>query len=91
MLAELEGYDAALMTGPTCLMHYAGLPSLLVPCATDPGDGMPRSAILYAAGEAQLFHAARAIDGLKGPVARPPMIAGGTEKRRNFHDNASWL
>lgn len=84
MLAELEGYDAALMTGPTCLMHYAGLPSLSVPFATDPGDGMPRSAILYAAGEAQLFHAARAIDGLKGPVACPPMIAGGANKREYF-------
>ena len=44
---ELSYFDACIMTGPTCIMHYAGLPSLSVPFTVDSKTGIPRSIILF--------------------------------------------
>lgn len=44
---ELSGFDCCVMTGPTCIMHYAGLSSLSVPFAVASEDGLPRSIILF--------------------------------------------
>ncbi len=44
---ELSGFDCCVMTGPTCIMHYAGLSSLSLPFAVASEDGLPRSIILF--------------------------------------------
>ena len=44
---ELSFSDACVMTGPTCIMHYAGLPSLSLPFTMDPENGIPRSILLF--------------------------------------------
>lgn len=69
VLAELAGYDAVLLTGPTNVMHFTGLPSLTVPLCM---DGMlPKGAILYGADERRLVAAALTIErfceGVKPP------------------------
>lgn len=67
--AELAGYDAVLMTGPTNVMHFTGLPSLTVPLCMD--GGLPKGAILYGADEARLLSAALTIEGFCEGV-KPP-------------------
>jgi len=47
LLRELAPYDACIMTGPTCIMHYTWLSSLSVPFTAEPADGRPRSVILF--------------------------------------------
>lgn len=44
---ELSGFDCCVMTGPTCIMHYARLSSLSVPFMVASEDGLPRSIILF--------------------------------------------
>ena len=44
---ELSFFDACIMTGPTCIMHYAGLPSLSLPFTVASESGIPRSVILF--------------------------------------------
>lgn len=69
VLVELCGFDAVLMTGPTNVMHFTGLPSLTVPLCMD--GGLPKGAILYGADEARLLSAAMTIEGFCEGV-RPP-------------------
>lgn len=69
VLAELAEYDAVLVTGPTNVMHFTGLPSLTVPLFM---DGMlPKGVILYGADETRLLSAALTIErfceGVKPP------------------------
>ncbi|MBQ2953748.1 MAG: hypothetical protein IJE07_09380 [Clostridia bacterium] len=71
ILAELAGYDAVLLTGPTNVMHFTGLPSLTVPLCMD--GGLPKGAILYGADEARLLSAALTIEGL-GEGVEPPRL-----------------
>lgn len=59
VLRELEGYDACLMIGPTCLMHYTGMTSISVPFAVNKKDGLLRSMILYTNDERRLISFAR--------------------------------
>ncbi len=47
LIEELSGADACIMTGPTCIMHYAGLPSLSLPFTVASGSGIPRSILLF--------------------------------------------
>ena len=75
VLAELSGYDAILMTGPTNVMHFTGLPSLTVPLFMD--RGLPKGAIIYGADEARLLSAALTIEGFCEGV-KPPRL------RRSF-------
>lgn len=44
---ELSDYDCGIMTGPTCIMHYAGLSSLSVPFTVSMEKGLPRSVIIF--------------------------------------------
>lgn len=44
---ELSDFDCCVMTGPTCIMHYAGLSSLSVPFTVAEEKGIPRSVILF--------------------------------------------
>lgn len=71
MTAELSGYDAVLMTGPTNVMHFTGLPSLTVPLCMD--GALPKGAILYGADEARLVAAALTIEGFCEGV-KPPRL-----------------
>lgn len=69
VLAELAEYDAVLMTGPTNVMHFTGLPSLTVPLCMD--GKLPKGAILYGADEARLLSVTLTIErfceGVKPP------------------------
>lgn len=71
VLAELSGYDAVLLTGPTNVMHFTGLPSLTVPLFMD--GALPKGAILYGADEARLLSAALTIEGFCEGV-KPPRL-----------------
>ncbi len=72
MAEELKDVDACVMTGPTNVMHVAGLPSLSVPLRMGE-DGTPRGVILYGADERRLLSAALAIERLVPGVARPAL------------------
>lgn len=71
VLAELDGYDAVLLTGPTNVMHFTGLPSLTIPLCMD--GGLPKGVILYGADEARLISAALTIEGYCEGV-KPPRL-----------------
>ena len=57
---ELATWDAVLMTGPTNVMHFTGMPSLTLPLWMD--GHLPKGMILYGANEARLIKAARIIE-----------------------------
>lgn len=73
-LSQLRNVDAAIMARQTNLMHFLGLPSLALRLCIEPGNGMPRGLILYAADERRLYCAAPAIERLcqlsPAPLAR---------------------
>lgn len=61
IIDNLNRYDACIMTGPTNIMHFTGLPSLALGlCMAE--DGTPRGIILYGADEQRLFSAAMTIE-----------------------------
>jgi hypothetical protein len=61
IVQDLRGYDACVMTGPTNIMHFTGLPSVALRlCMAD--DHTPRGIILYGADEIRLYAAARTIE-----------------------------
>ena len=70
VLRELEGYDACLVTGPTNICHFIGIPSVSVPFCMG-RDGRPRSVILYGADEERLLAAAMTAESFAGEI-RPP-------------------
>ena len=70
MIENLREYDACLMTGPTNIMHFIGLPSLALRlCMAD--DGTPRGMILYGVDEQRLFASALTIERYCSPIALP--------------------
>lgn len=70
---ELSRYDAVIMTGPTNIMHFTGMPSLALRlCMAD--DFTPRGIILYGADEARLYGAALAVERFCEPVLPPVLI-----------------
>jgi amidase len=72
IIESISKYDACLMTGPTNIMHFIGLPSLsLRLCMAD--DGTPRGMILYGADERRLFAAALAIEQYCAPITIPKL------------------
>ena len=60
--AEIENYDAVLMTGPTSIMHYCGLPTVTVAGAKKDPNGVNEAVILYGKNEYRLYEAALAIE-----------------------------
>lgn len=44
---ELSDFDCCVMTGPTCIMHFAGLTSLSLPFTVAAENGIPSSVILF--------------------------------------------
>lgn len=70
IMTELRDFDACVMTGPTNLMHFTGLPSLALPLGMGK-DGMPRGIILYGADERRLYAAAKTFENACQPVVPP--------------------
>lgn len=60
--AKIGQYDAVLMTGPTTIMHFCGLPSVTVAAPAKTNDGLNQTVILYGADEYRLYEAALAIE-----------------------------
>ena len=71
---ELRDFDACIMTGPTNIMHFVGLPSLALRLCMGE-DGIPRGIILYGADEDRLLAAALTIEAYCGPVLPPKLRA----------------
>ena len=59
---EIGGYDAVLMTGPTSVMHFCGLPSVTVAAPAKTEAGVNRAVILYGTDEYRLYEAAQTIE-----------------------------
>ena len=72
VIGELEKYDACVLTGPTNIMHFVGLPSLALKLCTGE-DGIPRGIILYGADERRLLAAALTIEKYCTPFAPPKL------------------
>ena len=60
--AEIDNYDAVLMTGPTSIMHFCGLPTVTVAGGKKNTDGVNEAVILYGKDEYRLYQAALAIE-----------------------------
>lgn len=72
MLESISKYDACLMTGPTNIMHFIGLPSVALRLGMA-DDGTPRGVILYGADEQRLFAAALTFEQYCQPVTMPKL------------------
>ena len=59
---EISGYDAVLMTGPTSIMHFCGLPTVTVAFDRKDANGVRQTVILYGMDEYRLYAAALAIE-----------------------------
>ncbi len=70
VIKELEKYDACIMTGPTNMMHFVGLPSLALKLCMGE-DEIPRGIILYGADERKLLAAALTIETYCSPFSFP--------------------
>ncbi len=66
---ELAACDAVLMTGPTNIMHFCGLPSVAVAGGPKTAHGMSRAVILYGAEEDRLYAAALCVEGILRSMA----------------------
>lgn len=72
IIEDISEYDACLMTGPTNIMHFIGLPSVALRlCMAD--DGTPRGMILYGADERRLFAAALSLERYCAPITMPKL------------------
>ena len=60
--AEIEDCDAVLMTGPTSIMHFCGLPTVTVAGGRKDLNGVNEAVILYGKDEYRLYEAALAIE-----------------------------
>lgn len=74
VINELEKYDACIMTGPTNIMHFTGLPSLALKLCTGE-DGLPKGIIIYGADERRLLAAALTIEMYCSPFCPPRLEA----------------
>ena len=70
---SLQRYDVCLMTGPTNIMHFIGLPSVALKLSMA-DDGTPRGAILYGVDERRLLSAALTIEQYCDPVTMPGLV-----------------
>lgn len=70
VIDELKEYDACVMTGPTNIMHFTGIPSVALRlCMGD--DNIPRGIILYGTDERKLYAAALTIEKYCLPIFPP--------------------
>ncbi len=71
LAAQLEDYDACLMTGTSNIMHFLGLPTVTLKLGLG-NDGSPRGLVLYGVDEKRLLAAALTLEKFCQPV-RPPL------------------
>lgn len=70
IINELEKCDACIMTGPTNIMHFTGLPSLALKLCMGE-DEIPKGIILYGADERRLLAAALTMETYCSPFCLP--------------------
>ena len=67
---QLREYDACIMTGPTNIMHFVGIPSVALKlCMAE--DSTPRGLIIYGLDETRLYSAALTIESYCSEVTCP--------------------
>lgn len=76
LIKELSGFDCCVMTGPTCIMHFAGLTSLSVPFTTAAESGLPRSVILFGTDMRKLLAVGREIEKHSDAIPMPKLTDG---------------
>lgn len=59
---EIAAYDAVIMTGPTNIMHFCGLPSVTVTGKAKNKFGVKQALIMYGLDEYELYSAALALE-----------------------------
>ena len=62
VVKEISDFDAVIMTGPTNIMHFCGLPSVTVAGNTKNEMGINKALIMYGADEKRLYMAALTIE-----------------------------
>ena len=72
--AEIEHYDAVLMTGPTSIMHFCGLPTVTVAGKQKDPNGVNETVILYGKDEYRLYEAALAIEQIMMNTGDPEQL-----------------
>ncbi|WMJ23146.1 amidase family protein [Paludicola sp. MB14-C6] len=72
VLKQLQEYDVCIMTGPTNIMHFTGLPSVALRLGMAE-DNTPRGIILYGSDEVRLYSAALTIEKYCQEVTRPKL------------------
>ena len=72
--AEIEHYDAVLMTGPTSIMHFCGLPTVTVAGSVKDPNGVNETVILYGKDEYRLYEAALAIEQIMMNTGDPEQL-----------------
>lgn len=60
--AKIEKYDAVLVTGPTSIMHFCGLPSVTVAAPAKTDAGVNQTVMLYGQDEYRLYEAALTVE-----------------------------
>lgn len=70
---ELSDFDCCIMTGPTCIMHYAGLSSLSLPFTVATENGLPRSIILFGPDMQKLLTVGEEIEGYGDKIPMPKL------------------
>lgn len=70
--ALLAPYDAVMMTGPTNIMHFCGLPCVSIAAGQKNGHGVKRGIILYGLDEIRLYRAALALEEMINPQSKLP-------------------
>ena len=74
VMAEIEHYDAVLMTGPTSIMHFCGLPTVTVAGSVKDPNGVNETVILYGKDEYRLYEAALAIEQIMMNTGDPEQL-----------------
>ena len=59
---EIAAYDAVIMTGPTNIMHFCGLPSVTLAGSARNESGVRQAMILYGSDECRLYSAALTLE-----------------------------
>ena len=72
--AEIEHYDAVLMTGPTSIMHFCGLPTVTVAGSVKDPNDVNETVILYGKDEYRLYEAALAIEQIMMNTGDPEQL-----------------
>lgn len=71
---ELSGFDCCVMTGPTCIMHFAGLTSLSLPFTVAAENGLPRSVILFGTDMQKLLAVGEEIEKHGDTIPMPELL-----------------